>query len=149
MCPYIGSTRNFILLEFKEVFSLLITHNQQVPGIQPLFLLTSVVWVTIKPNDPAKRHGDPGSNDCHPYQSQQRLEEERSGSSWLPNPLIVKLWQVCGVLGWAERLMGSTKVDKWQLECYNQEGLSRYNRSGYQVKGWWRSFHCSSAINCH
>ena len=52
------------------------------------------------------------------YQSQWRLEEERSGSSWSPtlfySEVVTNLWHP---------LVGLTKVSKWQLECYNQEGL--------------------------
>ena len=52
------------------------------------------------------------------YQSWQRLKEEGSESSWLSTPshseVVTDLW-----LFW----VGTTKISKWQLECYNQEGL--------------------------
>ena len=50
------------------------------------------------------------------YQSWQRLEEERSGSPWLSTPshskIVTDLWHP-----W----VGSTKVSKLQLWCYNQQ----------------------------
>ena len=46
--PTLGQPGILYLLSYK-VFSLLNTLDQHLPAMQPLFLLSSVVWVTIKP----------------------------------------------------------------------------------------------------
>ena len=58
--------QEIIPVNYKEVFSLLITLDQHLPVIQPLFLLTSVIGVAIKPMGPTKMTRVPCGKDCHP-----------------------------------------------------------------------------------
>ena len=64
--PTLGQPGILYLFNYKDVFSLLITLDWHLPVIQPLFLLTSVVWVTIKPMGPAKMSRLPVGKVCHP-----------------------------------------------------------------------------------
>ena len=75
---------NFIPYNYKDVFGLLINLDWHFPAIQALFLLNSVALVAIKPMGAAKRTRIPATRTAIPYQSQQMLEEERSGTSWSP-----------------------------------------------------------------
>ena len=107
VCPYIKSARKFISYNYRDVFGSLIKLNQHFPAIQTLFLLNLLAWVTIKLIGLAKRTRVLGNKDCHPLLELTEARGERSGSSCSPTPLIVKLWHICGIPGWAWQMLVS------------------------------------------
>ena len=64
---------------------------------------------------PAKRTREPSGKDCHPLSELTETRGRGIRNSWSPTPsysdVVTDMW------------VGTTKVSKLQLECYNQEGL--------------------------
>ena len=108
-----------------------------------LCFMNSVTWVTIKPMGLANRTRVPGDKDHHPLSVLTEARGERSGSSWSPTPLRVKLWEICGIPGWAQQksVSDSLNVITWKA-CKGMNDLVISQRLMEKLSH-------SPAINCH
>ena len=92
--PTLGQPRILYLLTAK--MCLVTYYSQLASSCNPTFVFIDFSWFEWPSSQWAWLKGLEylATRTAVLYQSWQRLEEEGSGSSWPPTPLIVKLWHI-------------------------------------------------------
>ena len=75
------------------------------------FYLNSVAWVAIMPMGPAKRTRVPDDKVYHTLLELTEARGREIREFLIPHPLIVNVWQICGVPGWAWQKAASNSLN--------------------------------------
>ena len=93
------------------MFGLLINCDLHLHVIQTLFLSNSVAWVAIKPMCSAIRTRVSGDKDCCTLSELTEARGREIREFLIPHPLIMNMWQICGIPRWAQQKVVSDSLN--------------------------------------